>query len=1158
MGYVNGVNLLPATGEFTYGTVARQGRRPIQPELLGINYYFNNEPTLETDYSVSIDQLQSQFPACATVAIVCSWFGSSTDISACKVYPSTSYINGAFTKWNGSGWVSETWQCSSLTHNSTAALISISTDANGNYTYGGTPSDQSIVECIADLKNRGLRVVFYPFILMDDGSKSWRGQIAYKSPDVSAAAASAVTAFLGAAVPANFTQDPVNNTVLYSGPLTDYTYRRMILHYANLCVVAGGVDLFLLGSELRGLESIRGPGWTNAGATDAGGNAVWDYPFVAGLIQLADDVRNVFDGAGLHKDTANLHNLISYSADWSDWMGYSHVGSTPPSPNGQWPHLDQLWAHSNIDLVCFDNYLPLSDWTTGNPNKNLETNLDILNWTQPAPATWPPPASQMSGLGLTATPTLYSKPYLKANIEGGERFNWFYFDSNNLGRGLDPSGTGLQVSLPEGDRLAQARNSYSANQQILGQKQLRWWWNNQHFALYDDGDGTGESPKGPRTQWVPNSKSITFAEYGVPSTDRATNQPNVFFSPGSVQSQTAFWSIWDSADGGTYWPRADQNLQLLALQAIYEYWFSDSPSRNATVGGVIMLQPAFCSIWNWDARPFPVFPWFSNVWGDAANWRAGNWLNGKGPFIPLPAADNPPEPPVPFVFPTLPGLTWSIHKRPLLSTRVANHVSGREVRTPFYAQALYEFELAIEGLDSLGDFPGLGVQSLQSLMGLFLQCQGQLGTFLYVDLSDNTAQGVQCGTGNGVQTSFTLQRSIGNDTEAVSWANGVSSVYLNGVALPQYKLIEDGSNGQHFAWYELLTSQPAGTSITFSAYVKAAERSACFLQIFDGSQGRNCGFSLATATATPGYGVTASSITAAPNGYYLCAMTVNMAVGDFPAFYIFTANPAGTASYAGTPGSGIYISTPMYSVGNLAPAPGPTFSTAGGSLIGPNWTLTQPNTLTLTNAPLGAPSAAYHLAEDGSAGHHLTNQSVPSQSSGSVITFSCYVQAGERSACRLNYYNGSATIGCDFNLATGTAGTPDAGITSASINQIGGGWFQVQIVGAMAAAAAPVFTIMIENPLGTQSYAGTAGSGVYCAGANWQVGTGAPVVLPAFVTTTGASITTVAGNLPNGVTVSADCAYGFNCRFLDDQQDFEQFMNGLWKVDSLKFRSVKP
>ena len=93
----------------------------------------------------------------------------------------------------------------------------------------------------------------------------------------------AVNAFLGAATTTQFSRDTTNLTVTYSGSPTDYTFRRFILHYANLCVIAGGVDLFLFGSELRGLEIIRGPDWTPAGATDANGHATWDYPFVAGL-----------------------------------------------------------------------------------------------------------------------------------------------------------------------------------------------------------------------------------------------------------------------------------------------------------------------------------------------------------------------------------------------------------------------------------------------------------------------------------------------------------------------------------------------------------------------------------------------------------------------------------------------------------------------------------------------------------------------------------------------------------------------------------------------------------------------------------------------------------------------------------------------------------
>jgi hypothetical protein len=277
---------------------------------------------------------------------------------------------------------------SSLTETSNG-LIPISSSGN-SFTYGGTPSDQSIVECIVDLRARGLRVVFYPFILMDSAGKPWRGRITY-SPDVSSAATSAVSTFLGSAATWQFTRDYVNNTVSYAGSPTDFTYRRMVLHYANLCIVAGGVDLFLIGSEFRGLETIRGPGWTITGTTDGGGKAIWDYPFVAGMITLSDDVRSVFDTAGFMKDLTGLHNLISYAADWSDWMGWQHPGANPsfPAPvlDGQWPHLDQLWAHSNIDLVCLDNYLPLSDWTTGFGSKlatGQSDNLDIANWSAPA------------------------------------------------------------------------------------------------------------------------------------------------------------------------------------------------------------------------------------------------------------------------------------------------------------------------------------------------------------------------------------------------------------------------------------------------------------------------------------------------------------------------------------------------------------------------------------------------------------------------------------------------------------------------------------------------------------------------------------------------------------------------------------------------------
>jgi hypothetical protein len=605
--------------------------------------------------------------------------------------------------------------------------------------------------------------VFYPFILMTAAGEPWRGRITYNGTDISSAATTAIDNFLGGAAIADFTQDPTNLTVAYSGSPTDYTYRRMILHYANLCCVAGGVDLFLLGSEFRGLEIVRGPAWTKAG-TVSGGTTTWDYPFVAGLVQLAADARTVFDNAGLTKDTAGLHNLIAYSADWSVWMGYQH-----PGENGQRPHLDQLYASSNVDLVSFDNYLPLSDWTTGGGG------LDADNWLEPAPAgAWPPGPSTFSGLGMIGQPTIYSLPYLKANIEGGEKFNWFYNDSDNGGRGLDPNGTDLQVSLPEGDRLTQSRNQYYPGQQLLANKQLRWWWNNQHYAVYDT--GSGWAPQGSPTEWVPNSKSIIFAEYGFPACDRGTNQPNLFYSPASTESGTPYWSIWDGSESvaGDYWPRRDDTLQLLALQAIYEYWVTDG--NNATVGGVPMIQTAFMSVWNWDARPFPTFPQLTGVWGDAGDWPAGNWLGGKGPFLPPPAASTPPSLGGYAVFPAIDTLGWSVTLTPAWSTGTALHVSGKEVMAARYLAPRWSIELNYDVLRLASPY-----EELQAIVGFFGQAQGEDASFYFEPPTLSPVAGQALGTGDGSTTTFAFSVSIGGYALAPANIATPPNIYLNGV-----------------------------------------------------------------------------------------------------------------------------------------------------------------------------------------------------------------------------------------------------------------------------------------------------------------------------------------------------------------------------------------
>ena len=162
-------------------------------------------------------------------------------------------------------------------------------------------------------------------------------------------------------------------------------------------------------------------------------------------------------------------------------------------------------------------------------------------------------------------------------------------------------------------------------------------------------------------------------------------------------------------------------------------------------------------------------------------------------------------------FPVLPGQTWSVHKRPSFSTRVASHVSGREVRRANYAAALYEFEVGFDGLASLGSgsLSSLGASSLQTLMGFYLACQGQLGTFLYADPTDGAVTGQSIATGDGATTSFTCVRSLGAATEPVGWVTGIGNVYVAGRAQSSsaYALAQPNT-------LSFVTAPAAGTAIT--------------------------------------------------------------------------------------------------------------------------------------------------------------------------------------------------------------------------------------------------------------------------------------------------------------------------------------------------------
>jgi hypothetical protein len=103
-------------------------------------------------------------------------------------------------------------------------------------------------------------------------------------------------------------------------------YRPMVLHYAGLSEEAGGVDAFVIGSELRGLTTVgSGPG---------------AYPAVARLKALAADVRAV---AEFWADPANNPVSPVYGGPMVDPANL-HVWCWDARPYPDFPARREVWG----------------------------------------------------------------------------------------------------------------------------------------------------------------------------------------------------------------------------------------------------------------------------------------------------------------------------------------------------------------------------------------------------------------------------------------------------------------------------------------------------------------------------------------------------------------------------------------------------------------------------------------------------------------------------------------------------------------------------------------------------------------------------------------------------------------------------------------------
>jgi uncharacterized protein (TIGR02217 family) len=111
------------------------------------------------------------------------------------------------------------------------------------------------------------------------------------------------------------------------------------------------------------------------------------------------------------------------------------------------------------------------------------------------------------------------------------------------------------------------------------------------------------------------------------------------------------------------------------------------------------------------------------------------------------------------VYPTLPGLTWSVTKSPMWKTRVQTSVRGRELRIRDQIYPRWKFQQVYSFLNgSVRCTPG--VTDIQVMMNFFQTVQGSWDNWLFNDPTDNFVANQLIGIGAGAPAAFQLARTF--------------------------------------------------------------------------------------------------------------------------------------------------------------------------------------------------------------------------------------------------------------------------------------------------------------------------------------------------------------------------------------------------------------
>lgn len=312
---VQSIILTPA-GEYSYSVSVK-----IHPNGYAVNSRENGGR--KSDIKLSLEQLKTYFPNLKLIAIEVTWFADSIKLSNNKILPRVeNKVN--LIKWQVAEYNRENAK-------------EISKDKKSSPNYGGTPTDESIIELCDYLKSQGYNIAILPALYIDDENKSWRGMIKSSS-----------------------SAKKINDETAIFFKDKEFGYNKFIKHYAEL--LKDKIEIISLGSELKGLTLTI--------------NQYGQSPGVKELASLAGEVKEI----------VGEKVKITYVANYGE---YHH------SDKGTYP-LDFLWGNDNIDVITINADFILDGdltsctkvknaWTSGEGydyylSGNKKVNFDLPTW----------------------------------------------------------------------------------------------------------------------------------------------------------------------------------------------------------------------------------------------------------------------------------------------------------------------------------------------------------------------------------------------------------------------------------------------------------------------------------------------------------------------------------------------------------------------------------------------------------------------------------------------------------------------------------------------------------------------------------------------------------------------------------------------------------